>query len=106
MIDYPKLKGITWPYKDLPELIQLRLILENSEQRALGIENPDETLSECLVDISTLISIEPYYPESDSDEPSSSECIADFQGKVVHVFYVKRENLIAAWLFYKRLKLK
>lgn len=103
MIVYPKIKGIKWPYEDLPELVTIRLVLENSEQKKLGIK-PEETLSTTLIDLSQLVAVRDYWEKGDPVFPSEKECVCEFNGVNTDVYYVNKENIIQAWVFYKRLK--
>ena len=55
------------------------------------------------LDLSKLSGIKDWW-EKESDKPSTTECVADFDGVPQLILVITKEELLKAWLFYKKWK--
>jgi len=105
MIDFPDINGLQWVSDKYPDLVIIKITLENRLQAELDIPGfkPDETIVNNYLDLSGLAGIRPWY-EKGSDLPSKNECIADFVGVTQMVLNISVKELLKAWIFYKNFK--
>lgn len=105
MMDFPNIKGLQWLSNVCPDLVVIKVALENTAQSKLGIPGfkPDETITEYHLDMSRLAGIRNWYDKG-CDEASDIECLVDFSGVNALVLMIEKEELIKAWMFYKNFK--
>lgn len=103
MIDFPKIRGIKWLSTDCPDLVAVKVMLEDKVQRSLGIAGMkiDEIVDDYYIDLSKLAGVRNWYPTED-DIPAKNECMVDIDGVSSFVASLSKEALLEAWLFYKK----
>lgn len=102
MIEFPKIKGIKWLSSDCIDLVVLKIEMVQGRSVDLGLPEEVELLDFTL-DISKLVGVKGWW-EKDEEEVSTTQCCADFDGVPQMVLRIPKENLIQAWLFYKKWK--
>ena len=102
-MSHPKIKYIKWIDEDIPDIIAIPLTMEDKKFRDLALDKiPIPTIQVIqYIDLSKLAGVRPWYP-IDSESPSSTECLVDVEGMVDFVADVPVENMIEAWIYYKR----
>lgn len=105
MSGFPKLKGIKWMCEDFPDVIAVDVTLVNRKMQEMDIPGMaiPETSSVMYIDLSKLAALNPWYPAG-SDDPSETECSIDVEGVTNFIGDVNIEDMMKAWLFYKRFK--
>jgi len=100
---FPEIEGMTWLSEEFPDLVSIKVVMENRAQALMDIPGlkPEETLLDQYVDLGLLAGVRDWY-EKGADEPSETECQVDFNGINQMVFYIKKKDLLAAWMFYKQ----
>ena len=105
----PKIEGITWVDKDIPEIISVPISLEDKKlaqmKVELGLDNIDISFIkvEQFIDLSKLAGLRHYYSKS-HEEHNPNECLVDVEGMFDFVADIPRDNLLEAWIYYKRWK--
>ena len=104
-MSFPKIEGLRWLAEDFPDLVAIKITLVNRKLQDLDIPGMaiPETDGEMHVDLSKLAAVHHWYPKGE-DEPSKGECSVDIEGVNGFIADISVENLIEAWIFYKRFK--
>lgn len=100
---FPEIKGITWLSDEFPDLVSIKVVMENRTIANLdipGMKIP-EMILDFYLDLTKLAGVKDWY-EKGSDDPSETECCADFEGVNQMVITITKENLLKAWLFCKQ----
>ncbi len=103
MAEFPKIKNMRWVSEETPDLIIVKVVMQNRVQYESGVEKPDEQLENFYLDLSKLAGVKPWY-EKGSDKASETECLCDFMGIDQTVLYITIPQMMEAWLFYKTFK--
>lgn len=103
MIDkFPKIEGIVWLSKQVPDLVCVKITLEDKKKESLGIPGLDieDIEVDQYFDLSKLCGIRDWYP-TNMDSPAEDECLVDVDGIPSFALNISKEKLLEAWLFYK-----
>ena len=92
-----------WVSQDTPDLIIIKVLMQNRLQWEMDIADPEEQLIDFYLDLSKLAGVKPWYPKG-SDEPSKTECLCDFVGIDQVILYITIDQIMEAWIFYKTFK--
>lgn len=101
MSKFPKIKGLTWLTEDFPDLVAIDVTLVDKKLHNLGIDNLSETKDVVNIDLSKLVTVSTWYPEG-SDDAAENQCSVDLAGIETIVADIRVDDLLAAWIFYKR----
>ena len=97
---FPKIKNMRWLSDEFPDLIVVKIVMQNRAQFEAGLEKPDEQLENFYLDLSKLAGVKAWY-EKGSETPSEKECLCDFTGIDQALLYITIEQMLEAWTFYK-----
>lgn len=97
---FPKIKNMRWVSEVTPELIVVKVLMENRVQAQMGVKDPEEQLLNFYLDLSKLAGVKPWIPKG-QDVPSETECLCDFMGIEQVILNITIEQMLQAWTFYK-----
>jgi len=105
-MSFPKIKNLIWLSENFPDLVSIKVTLEDKKKHLLddipGVEILDIEVDQYL-DLSKLAGVRDWYPDGE-DEPSPNECLVDVDGISTIVVNITKRDLLAAWIFYKTFK--
>lgn len=101
-MNFPEIEGITWLSTDFPDIVIVKITLEDKRKQELDLPDLDINDIEVdqYIDLSRVAGVRAWYPWM-QEEPSKNECMLDVEGIVGFVANISIENMIKAWIIYK-----
>ena len=102
-MSHPKIKGIEWMDSEIPEIIAVPITLEDRMYKDLGLDKVEPNTMQITqyVDLSKMAGLRRWYI---TEEGSTTECVVDVVGMSDFIADVPIENMLEAWVYYKRWK--
>jgi len=97
---FPKIEGMTWLSEEFPDLVIVKVLMENALLADMGLPCEDIDL-DLHVDITMIVGIKDWY-EKGSEIPAKDIVVVDFNGMSQLLLRIEKKELIKAWLFIKQ----
>lgn len=96
---FPEIKGVTWVSEKFPDIVIIKVLMENAQLADLGLPCEDIDL-DLHVDITSIVGIKDWY-EKGSETAAKDIVVVDFNGMAQCLIRIEKQELIKAWLFVK-----
>jgi len=96
---FPEIEGLTWVSDKFPDLVVIKVLMENAQLADLGLPCDDIDL-DLHVDLRSIVGIKDWY-EKGSETPSEDITVVDFNGMAQCLIRIKKAELLKAWIFIK-----